>query len=157
LTHHINTLTEKIGYFSAFLVLALALLIGYDAMARYLFSAGSIALQELEWHIFDALFLFGLSYALKHEKHVRVDIFFSTYSENSKAIVQIFSMLFLLIPFSLYFLNGCYEMTLQSYLQNEISSDPGGLAYRFVIKAVLFMASVYGFCSFGFTSCCRDY
>jgi tripartite ATP-independent transporter DctM subunit len=140
LTHHINTLTEKIGYLSAFLVLALALLIGYDAMARYLFSLGSIALQELEWHIFDALFLFGLSYALKHEKHVRVDIFFSTYSENSKAIVQVFSMLFLLIPFSLYFLSGCYEMTMQSYLQNEISSDPGGLAYRFVIKGVLFLA-----------------
>ena len=138
----INSLTEKIGYFSAFLLLVLALLIGYDAMARYLFSSGSIALQELEWHIFDIVFLFGLSYALKHDKHVRVDIFFASYSENSKAIVQIFSMLFLLIPFSLYFLSGCYEMTLQSYLQNEISSDPGGLAYRFVIKGVLFLAFI---------------
>jgi tripartite ATP-independent transporter DctM subunit len=142
LRHSINNLTEKIGYFSAFLLLALALLIGYDAMARYLFSSGSIALQELEWHIFDIVFLFGLSYALKHDKHVRVDIFFSSYSENSKAIVQIFSMLLLLIPFSLYFLSGCYEMTLQSYLQNEISSDPGGLAYRFVIKGVLFVAFI---------------
>ncbi len=137
-----NTLTKKIGYLSAILVLVLALLIGYDAMARYLFSAGSIALQELEWHIFDIVFLFGLSYALKHDKHVRVDIFFSSYSTETKAIIQIFSMLFLLIPFSLYFLHGCYEMTLQSYVQNEISSDPGGLAYRFIIKGVLFLAFV---------------
>ena len=142
MSYYINTLTEKTGYLSAILVLVLALLIGYDAMARYLFSAGSIALQELEWHIFDIVFLFGLSYALKHDKHVRVDIFFSSYSQETKALVQIFSMLFLLIPFSLYFLHGCYEMTMQSYLQNEISSDPGGLAYRFVIKGVLLLAFV---------------
>ena len=142
MTSHIETLTKKTGYLSAILALILALLIGYDAMMRYLFSAGSIALQEIEWHIFDIVFLFGLSYALKHDKHVRVDIFFASYSNDTKALVQIFSMLFLLIPFSLYFLHGAYEMTLQSYVQNEVSSDPGGLGYRFVIKAVLFVAFV---------------
>ncbi len=124
------------------LALLLALLIGYDAMMRYLFSAGSIALQEIEWHLFDIIFLLGLSYALKHDKHVRVDIFFANYSKDTKAMVQIFSMLFLLIPFSLYFLNGAYDMTMQSFLQDEVSSDPGGLGYRFVIKGVLFFAFV---------------
>ncbi len=138
----INTLTQKIGYLSAFLALALAFLIGYDAFMRYAFSAGSIALQEFEWHLFDIIFLFGLSYALKHDKHVRVDIFFSSYSKEFKALVQIFSMLFLLIPFALYFLHGAYEMTLQSYVQNEISSDPGGLHARWLIKGVLFLAFV---------------
>ena len=142
MTKTINNLTQKTGYLSALLALALALLIGYDAFMRYAFSAGSIALQEMEWHLFDVLFLFGLSYALKHDKHVRVDIFFASYTKDTKAMVQIFSMLFLLIPFSLYFLNGAYEMTAQSYLQNEISSDPGGLKARWVIKGVLFLAFV---------------
>ena len=142
MTKTINTLSQKTGYLSAFLALALALLIGYDAFMRYAFSAGSIALQEIEWHLFDIIFLFGLSYALKHDKHVRVDIFFASYSQGSKAMVQIFSMLFLLIPFALYFLNGAYDMTLQSYVQNEISSDPGGLKARWVIKGILFLAFV---------------
>ena len=142
MTKQINTLTKKTGSLSAILALLLALLIGYDAMMRYLFSAGSIALQEVEWHLFDVIFLFGLSYALKHDKHVRVDIFFSSYGKESKALVQIFSMLFLLIPFALYFLNGAYDMTLQSYVQNEISSDPGGLKSRWLIKGVLFLAFV---------------
>jgi len=142
MTHYIETLTKKTGYLSAILALTLALLIGYDALMRYLFSAGSIALQEIEWHLFDIVFLLGLSYALKHDKHVRVDIFFAGYSKDTKAMVQIFSMLFLLIPFSLYFLHGAYEMTLQSYAQNEVSSDPGGLGYRFLIKGVLFLAFV---------------
>ncbi|CAA6798642.1 MAG: TrapT dctQ-M fusion permease, dicarboxylate transport [uncultured Sulfurovum sp.] len=109
-------------------------------MMRYLFSAGSIAIQELQWHVFDIVFLFGLSYALKHDKHVRVDIFFASYSSQTKAMVQIFSMLFLLIPFALHFLHGSYDMMVQSFVQDEVSSDPGGLGYRFLIKGVLFVA-----------------
>jgi tripartite ATP-independent transporter DctM subunit len=142
MSYTIDTLTKKIGFLTAILALILALLIGYDAMMRYLFSAGSIALQEVEWHLFDIVFLFGLSYALKHDKHVRVDILFVNYSVQTKAMVQIFSMLFLLIPFSLFFLNGAFEMMMQSYVQNEVSSDPGGLAYRFIIKGVLFIAFI---------------
>jgi len=142
MTYLIDTLTKKIGFLTAFLALTLALLIGYDAMMRYLFSAGSIALQEVEWHIFDIVFLFGLAYALKHDKHVRVDIFFANYSTQTKAMVQIFSMVFLLIPFSLFFLHGAFEMSMQSYLQHEVSSDPGGLTHRFLIKGILFLAFV---------------
>ncbi len=142
MSYYIDILSKKTGFLSAILAMLLALLVGYDAMMRYLFSEGSIALQEIEWHLFDIIFLLGLSYALKHDKHVRVDILFSHYSHDTKAVVQILSMLFLLIPFSLFFLNGAYDMTMQSFVQNEVSSDPGGLAYRFVIKGVLFVAFV---------------
>lgn len=142
MSYFIDTITKKIGYLTAILAIFLALLVGYDALMRYLFSAGSIALQEIEWHIFDIVFLLGLSYALKHDKHVRVDIFFVNYSKQTKAIVEILSMLFLLIPFSLFFLQGSFDMALQSFVQNEISSDPGGLKYRFIIKGILFLAFI---------------
>jgi len=142
MSYYIDTLTKKTGFLTAVLAIVLALLIGYDAVMRYLFSEGSIALQEIEWHIFDIVFLLGLSYALKHDKHVRVDILFANYSADTKAIVQIISMLVLVVPFSLFFLDGAFEMTWQSYAQNEISSDPGGLSNRFLIKGVLFLAFV---------------
>jgi tripartite ATP-independent transporter DctM subunit len=142
MSYYIETLTKKTGFLTAILAIVLALLVGYDATVRYLFSEGSIALQEIEWHLFDIVFLFGLSYALKHDKHVRVDIFFVNYTQENKAIVQILSMLVLVIPFSLFFLSGSLDMTIQSYLQNEISSDPGGLTNRFLIKGVLFLAFI---------------
>jgi len=142
MTYTIDTLTKRIGFLTAILALILALLVGYDATVRYLFSEGSIALQEVEWHIFDIVFLLGLSYALKHDKHVRVDIFFANYSTETQSIVQILSMLVLLIPFSLFFLTGSFDMTVQSFIQNEISSDPGGLTHRYLIKGVLFLAFV---------------
>ena len=141
-SYYLDKLSKFAGYLAAILVVLLSLLVSYDAGMRYLFSAGSIALQEVEWHLFDMIFLLGLSYALKHDKHVRVDIFFEKYSPDTKHIVQILSMLFLLIPFSLLFLNDALDMTFQSFLQHEVSPDPGGLGYRWVIKAVLVFAFV---------------
>ncbi|WP_366938086.1 TRAP transporter large permease subunit [Sulfurovum sp.] len=142
LSYYLERISKYSGYLAAILVVILSLLVAYDAAMRYLFSAGSIALQEVEWHLFDIIFLLGLSYALKHDKHVRVDIFFERYSPDTRAVVQILSMLLLLIPFSLLFLNDAFDMTYQSYVQHEVSSDPGGLANRWMIKAMLVVAFV---------------
>jgi len=137
-----DRISKYAGLLAALLVTLLALLVAYDAVMRYLFSAGSIALQELEWHLYDAVFLLGLSYALKHDKHVRVDIFFDRYGHDTKQIVQILSMLFLLLPFAVLFTFDAYDMALQSYLQHEVSPDPGGLGARWVIKSVLVLSFV---------------
>ena len=142
LSYYLDRISKYAGFMAAFLVLALSLLVAYDAAMRYLFSAGSIALQEIEWHLFDIIFLLGLSYALKHDKHVRVDIFFERYSQQTRAVLQILSMLLLVIPFSFIFLNDALSMTTQSYLQHEVSSDPGGLTQRWLIKAMLAFAFV---------------
>jgi len=142
ISYYLDNISKYAGYIAAILVVMLSLLVVYDATMRYLFSAGSIALQEVEWHLFDMVFLLGLSYALKHDKHVRVDIFFERYSQDTRMIVQILSMLLLVMPFSLLFLNDAFDMTLQSYLQNEVSSDPGGLTHRWLIKAMLVVAFV---------------
>ncbi len=142
LSYYLDRFSKYAGLIASVLVVALSLLVAYDAVMRYLFSAGSIALQEIEWHLFDIIFLLGLSYALKHDKHVRVDIFFERYSHDTKAIVQILSMLLLVIPFSLLFVSDAFDMTWQSYLQHEVSPDPGGLGSRWVIKAFLVAAFV---------------
>lgn len=141
-SYYLDRISKYAGAIAAFLVVLLSLLVAYDAAMRYLFSEGSIALQEVEWHLFDVIFLLGLTYALKHDKHVRVDIFFERYSKESRSIVQILSMLFLIIPFSLVFLSDSIDMLIQSYLQHEISSDPGGLTHRYIIKGVLVISFI---------------
>ncbi len=141
-SYYLDNISKYAGMVAAVLVVLLSLLVAYDAGMRYLFSAGSIALQEVEWHLFDMIFLLGLTYALKHDKHVRVDIFFERYSPDIKATVQILSMLLLVIPFSLIFMNDAFDMTYQSFLQHEVSPDPGGLTSRWLIKAILVFAFV---------------
>ena len=142
ITYYLDNISKYSGVLAAFLVVVLSFLVAYDAGMRYLFSSGSIALQEVEWHLFDVIFLLGLTYALKHDKHVRVDIFFERYSKENRAIVQILSMLLLVMPFSLLFLSDSIDMLTQSYLQNEISSDPGGLTHRYIIKGVLVLSFI---------------
>ena len=141
-SYYLDQISKYTGYLAAILVVILSLLVVYDATMRYLFSAGSIALQEIEWHLFDMVFLLGLTYALKHDKHVRVDIFFERYSLDTRAIVQILSMLLLVMPFSVLFLSDALDMTIQSFLQKEVSSDPGGLTHRWFIKAMLVLSFV---------------
>ncbi len=140
ISYYLDRVSKYAGLLAAVLVVVLALLVTYDAMMRYLFSAGSIALQELEWHLYDVIFLLGISYALKHDKHVRVDIFYEKYSKQTQALIQIFSMLFLVIPFSLLLMSNAWDMTMQSFFQHEISSDPGGLTQRYLIKGMIVIA-----------------
>jgi len=141
-TQILDKFTSYAGVISASLIILLSLLVTYDAGMRYLFSEGSIALQEIEWHLYDIIFLLGISYTLQYQKHVRVDIFYTNYSDDNKKLVNILSMFFLVIPFSILIVMNSWDMMFQSYLQNEISSDPGGLTHRYIIKGMVVIAFI---------------
>lgn len=133
----IDNTIKYLGYFTAFIVAILVLLVVYDATARYLFSTGSIALQELEWHLFDVIILFGIAYTLRENAHVRVDIFYASYKEKTKALINIISSLFFILPFSVLIIYIGIDFVEMSFVQNECSSNPGGLEYRYLVKALL--------------------
>lgn len=133
----IDTTIKYLGYFTAFVVALLVLLVVYDATARYLFSTGSVALQELEWHLFDVVILFGIAYTLREGAHVRVDIFYASFSQKTKALINIIASLFFVLPFSFLIIYIGIDFVTMSYLQNEASSNPGGLEYRFLVKALM--------------------
>ena len=133
----IDRAIKYLGYFTAFVLSLLVLLVVYDALARYLFSSGSVALQELEWHLFDVVILLGIAYALREDAHVRVDIFYASYSQKTKALLGIISSLFFVLPFSLLLVYMGVDFVAMSFAPNEASSDPGGLEYRFLVKSLL--------------------
>ena len=91
----LNTITGKI---LTIIMILLIVNVFYDVVSRYAFGGGSIALQELEWHIFGVMILFGMSYALREEAHVRVDFLYDNFSSKTKAYVNIFGTLLFLIP-----------------------------------------------------------
>ena len=142
LARGIEKLITLFAKFAALLVIFLSLLVVYDALNRYLLHGGSVALQELEWHIFDILFLLGLSYTLQTDKHVRVDIFYASFSSRTKAVIEIIAQLFMVLPFTLLILYVSLDFVMQSYMQHEISSDPGGLTHRYLIKGMILVGFV---------------
>ncbi len=138
----IDILNETIGRAASWLVLAMVLLICYDVTMRYSFHQGSVALQELEWHLFALIFLLGSAYTLKHNNHVRVDILYqSQYLSNKhRALINILGILLFLIPFCVLILITTWPFVENAYYYLEGSPDPGGLPYRYLLKGSILVA-----------------
>jgi TRAP-type mannitol/chloroaromatic compound transport system permease small subunit len=126
-----------IGNFTAILMLLMMLNVFADVVMRYFFHTGSIASQEMEWHLFSVMFLLGISYALCSEDHVRVDFIYDNLSARKKAIINIFSTIFMLIPFAFLIAYTSFDFVNDAYIMNEISEDPGGLTHRWIIKSMI--------------------
>jgi TRAP-type mannitol/chloroaromatic compound transport system permease small subunit len=127
---------DAIGRGAAWLTLAIVVLMAIDVLLRYAFSYGSVWAQELEWHLLAPLVLVGMTYALQKGDHVRVDIFYAKYPPRTQALVDLFSAL-LAVAFALLVIRYSIRFVAQSYAVNEISSDPGGLTHRWVLKALI--------------------
>ena len=139
----IERVMQYISYLTAATLIVLVLLIVYDATARYLFSSGSTALQELEWHLFDVVILLSIAYTLRENAHVRVDIFYDKFSRKWQIVINILSLLFFVLPLSfliIYIGIGFVEL---SFVQNEASSDPGGLTHRWLVKSLMPLAFLF--------------
>ena len=138
----IDSITKYVSYLTAFILALLVILVVFDATSRYLFSEGSTALQELEWHFFDVVILLSIAYTLRNNAHVRVDIFYDRFSPKTKAIINIISFILFVLPLSfliIYIGIGFVEL---SYVQHEASSDPGGLKYRWIVKSLMPLAFI---------------
>jgi TRAP-type mannitol/chloroaromatic compound transport system permease small subunit len=138
--HALRTRIERgvdlVGRATSWLVLVIVVLMAVNVLLRYSLSEGSVWAQELEWHLLAPLILFGMSYALLHGEHVRVDVLYSGFSERNKLRVDLFSaVLCILISAVIIWLSSKY--VLQSWAINEQSPDPGGLPWRWALKSLI--------------------
>ena len=136
---HIDRFSDRIGRLVSWLVLAMVLLVSYDVTMRYVFRSGSVALQELEWHLFSIIFLLGAAFTLRHEDHVRLDLFYHSRFMNDyrRAWVNLIGSLCFLIPFCLLIIVTSLPFVQTSFVHLESSPDPGGLPYRWLLKAAI--------------------
>jgi TRAP-type mannitol/chloroaromatic compound transport system permease small subunit len=116
------------------LTAVLVVLVCIDVAARYFFSASQTWMMELEWHLFSLIFLLGAGFALKHDRHVRVDLFYANYSEKDKAWTDLVGSVVFLIPWCILIIYFSYDYAYSSFLDGEGSPDPGGLPARYLIK-----------------------
>ncbi len=93
----IDRFTDLVGRATSWLALGIALVMGANVLLRYGFSIGSIWMQELEWHIMVPICLFGMSYALVHGEHVRVDVVFQYFSQRNKHLVDVITAILAMI------------------------------------------------------------
>jgi TRAP-type mannitol/chloroaromatic compound transport system permease small subunit len=113
------------------------LVIFSNVILRYVFNTSFVFMAELEWHVFAFIFLMGAGYTLLHEGHVRVDIFYSIMDRKKQALINLFGVLFLLIPSCYVVLTTTIPWVIVAYQIGEVSINPGGIPARFLLKATL--------------------
>lgn len=134
--HSIERLVDLVGRATSWLALVIVVLMATNVVLRYLFSYGSVWAQELEWHLLAPLILFGMCYALLQGEHVRVDVLYVNFKPRTQIWIDILSQaLSILICGAIIWLSLKYVQ--QSYVIGEQSSDPGGLPYRWLLKALI--------------------
>jgi len=132
----IDWLIDLVGRMISWLALAVALVMGANVFMRYGLSIGFIWSQELEWHLLVPLTLIGMSYALRHGEHVRVDVLFANFSHRTKLAINVVSAVIAMI-FSLLVVWLSINFVRQSWDMGEGSPNPGGMPALYLIKAMI--------------------
>jgi len=125
------------GTIVATAVFIFILVIFSNVVMRYVFNTSFVFMAELEWHLFAFIFLLGAGFTLLHDRHVRVDIFYSAMNQRKQAWVNLVGVIVLLIPSCYLVLTTTIPWVMVAYQVGETSLDPGGIPARFIIKAAL--------------------
>jgi TRAP-type mannitol/chloroaromatic compound transport system permease small subunit len=132
----LDVFIDRIGRVTGWCSLAIVLVMAYNVLLRYFFRTGSVAMQELEWHLMAPICMLGLSYAILKDGHVRVDILFGRFPVRLQRIIQFISAVLVVFVIAI-LLKLSIPYVMQSYNIGEKSPDPGGLTHRWIVKAML--------------------
>ena len=150
----IDHVSEFFGWLAQMLVIVTVALGFYNVVARYVgrslgMNLSSNLFLEMQWHLFSLVFFFGFAYILKHGVNVRVDFIYGKWSKYSKALLDFWGHLLLLVPFCVLGIYVTISPVLTSWgrLSNgtwstwELSPDPNGIP-RAPIKTMIIVAFV---------------
>jgi TRAP-type mannitol/chloroaromatic compound transport system permease small subunit len=136
LARAIDALTERIGKIVIWLVLVATLVSAGNALARWALGASSNAWLEIQWYLFGAVFLLAAGYTLKHNGHVRIDIFYGRLGARGQAWIDLIGGLLFLLPMAGLLAWLGWPMFIDAWTTHEMSPDAGGLA-RWPVKLLL--------------------
>lgn len=133
----INSLNNKIGRTLSYLLLIMIFTSFFVVFLRYFVGLGWVWMQEIVSYCHAILFLGSFAYALLHDEHVRVDLFYRPLRASKKAWVNLFGNVFLLMPTAIYLLILCFPYVKDSWEVFEGSNSGGGLELVFLLKSML--------------------
>lgn len=136
LSRMIDLINDRVGRAVTWLTLIVVVVSSANAVVRKVFNTSSNAWLELQWYLFGAMFLLAAGYTLLKNDHVRVDIVASKFSRNTQIKIEIFGVIFFLLPACVLIMILSWPVFMDSFMQNEQSSNSGGLI-RWPVKLLI--------------------
>ncbi len=132
------------GRLTAWFTLFMVLLTCVIVVMRYVFDAGLIWMQELVLWMHAVVFMVGAAYTLRHEEHVRVDVFYGSMNEKQRAWVDALGVVIFLLPVCAYIAWTSISYIGASWRDTEASPEAGGLPFPMLplLKTVLLVMPI---------------
>lgn len=132
-----DTVNAAVGFAAAWFALFMVLMQFTVVIMRYVFSYGSIMMQESIWYMHGLLFMFGAGYTLLREAHVRLDVFYSRFTARTRALVNLLGCALLLMPLCIFTWWLSWSFVVNSWAVMEGSTETSGLPLIYLYKTVI--------------------
>ena len=132
----IDRMSEFLGRWVAWLVLAAVVISATNAAVRKGFNVSSNAYLEIQWYLFAAVFLLASGYTMLRQGHVRIDVISGHFSKRTQIWIDIIGICVFLFPFVVAVIRLSVPLVLRAYDTHEMSSNAGGLI-RWPVFALL--------------------
>ncbi|MEX8519161.1 MAG: TRAP transporter small permease subunit [Leptothrix sp. (in: b-proteobacteria)] len=127
LSKRIDALSEFVGRWVSWLVLAAVLISALNAVVRKAFNTSSNAFLEIQWYLFAATFLLGAGYTMLRQEHVRIDVVLSRFSKRTQIKIEMFGIVCFLFPLVITVVELVTPLVIKAFVTGEMSSNAGGL------------------------------
>ena len=134
--------TDLLGRSISWMTVVMVIMVLIVVFTRYFLQVGSIALQESVTYLHAVVFLLGISYTLKQDGHVRVDIFYRKFSSRRKALINFFGGIFFLMPVSGLILYSSWDYVWASWAIGETSAENNGLPFVYLLKTLMILMPI---------------
>ena len=132
LTSIVTIITTKTAWINMLVMFTILV----QVTLRYGFHAGEAWVDEFIWHLY-AFFMFGLSYAITTDSHIRVDIAHMKFTRRKQRIIEVLGIIFLIMPFTIIIFDHSVGWVHHSFVAKEFSENTTGLPYRWIVKSLL--------------------
>ena len=136
LSKRIDRMSEFLGRWVAWLVLAAVLISAANAITRKAFNLSSNAFLEIQWYLFAAVFLLAAGYTLMRQEHVKIDVVSGRFSKRTQIYIDLVGLCLFLLPFVFTIIRLSMPLVIYAFVTNEMSSNAGGLI-RWPVFAML--------------------
>ncbi|KPK19747.1 MAG: hypothetical protein AMJ70_08580 [Dehalococcoidia bacterium SG8_51_3] len=116
----IESISEWTGNAVRWACVALVLVLVYEVMMRYAFTAPTIWAHQTSCMLGSTFAAMGWAYVHRHRGHVRIDIFYARLSPRGKAVVDVLCAFFLLFPLLLVLIYTATEFMWTAWIEKEV-------------------------------------
>lgn len=140
----LDRFSDLTGRLTAWLTLLMVLVTFVVVVMRYVFDSGLIWLQESVLWMHACVFMLGAAYTLRHEEHVRVDIFYRDMSDRRRALTDAAGVVVFLLPLCAFLAFKAWDFVAASWAIREVSRESGGLPYPLIplLKTVILVMPI---------------